>query len=310
MANESGIFVIRWTEACNNRCVMCSLHGGDSDSENASLQDIFSELKSGRSRHDRVELSGGEPTVREGFIEAVTEAKILGYEEIGISTNGRKLADKDFCDRAVAAGLNRITFAIHGATPETHDAVTQVKGSFDEIVAGMKNAKDSGIRFGAASVLSSINASEFEKIGELLFFFGADNWNISDLIPDGRAHEAYSKIAVSPEDITRVIAESLPVMARFESAGIFNFSRCFFPKDLPQRMFFIDMKRKMQDWDMDRKDGRYAEEKGIYKDMHKSLLVACDNCPYKTSCGGYWNEAIALFGEGKINSVIENIRQF
>ena len=287
---------------------MCSLHGGDSKEEGPSFLRVMSELESGRLHHSNVELSGGEPTVRDGFIEIVAEAKRLGYREIGISTNGRKLADKDFCDKAVKAGLNRVTFALHGASSEIHDAVTGVEGSFNEIIAGIKNVRDSGIDFGAASVLFSLNADNFPELGKFIFSMGANDWNIADLIPEGRSYEKYASMAVFPDKAAKILSDLLSQAEEYNlHIGLFNFSRCLLPESLPLNVFFVGTKKKIRDWNVKvpgQKEDNFMKEEDICESKFKSFLPVCTDCRYRDDCGGYWKRAIEMLGAEEADGLI------
>jgi molybdenum cofactor biosynthesis enzyme MoaA len=132
---EASILIIRWSETCNNRCVICSLCGGDKKEETVLFEDILKQLDEGRKvHHENVEFTGGEPTMRPRLDEAIAYAKKIGYRQIGLSTNGRLLADQVFSQNLVDNGLTEATIALHGPDAATHDRVTNSPGSFDEII--------------------------------------------------------------------------------------------------------------------------------------------------------------------------------
>lgn len=92
----------------------------------------------------QVDLSGGESSVSPDWF------KILDYcndkfESISCLSHGGKFANMDFLKESKEHGLKEILFSLHGATEETHDAITGRKGSFKRILQGIANAKELGM---------------------------------------------------------------------------------------------------------------------------------------------------------------------
>jgi len=83
-------------------------------------------------------FTGGEPTLYNGLVELVAYAEEKGLIT-GLNTNGRKLADKDFVDSLVSAGLDhvQITFESHDAG--IHNSMVAAKDAWGETVTGLKN---------------------------------------------------------------------------------------------------------------------------------------------------------------------------
>jgi cyclic pyranopterin phosphate synthase len=96
----------------------------------------------------KVRITGGEPLLRRGVIEFVRELSKLrpqGSEsvDIAITTNGHLLSDmaKPLKD----AGLSRVTVSMDAVDPEIFAKITRVPGSFDQVLAGMRAARDAGL---------------------------------------------------------------------------------------------------------------------------------------------------------------------
>lgn len=93
----------------------------------------------------QVDLSGGESSVSPDWF------KILDYcnerfEHVSCLSHGGKFANKEFLEESKAHGLKEILFSLHGATDETHDAITNRKGSFKRILQAIKNAQELDMR--------------------------------------------------------------------------------------------------------------------------------------------------------------------
>lgn len=301
--NENAVTLIRWANRCNNHCVMCSVHSGADRKEEVTFEEAVEQIKRNAIDHNHIEFTGGEPTVRDGLADLIKIAKECGYKQIGISTNGRLLADKEYCDGLVNAGMNYATIAIHGHDPETHEKMTDAKGSFEELVQGIKNLSASGATVSAASVMNRFNHKTFYKIGELLLSLQVPTWAITDLIPDGRAQDLYKELSVSPKEKEEALLETIPLFKKFSNVSIFNFSRCFLPKDLDGHVFFFDAKSKMELWNVKGVEGRHKKEGGVYQDFHKAYLPFCLECPTYESCGGFFKKELELYGAEEVEKI-------
>lgn len=93
--------LIDLTDRCNQHCPYCfakAEEDADRSSEPslAELEDKFDLLiELGEERPFNIQLSGGEPTVRDDLPEIISMARDKGFEYIQINTNGRKLALED-----------------------------------------------------------------------------------------------------------------------------------------------------------------------------------------------------------------------
>lgn len=92
----------------------------------------------------QVDLSGGESSISHDWF------KILDYcnerfEHVSCLSHGGKFANIEFLKESQEHGLKEVLFSLHGATDETHDAITNRKGSFKRILQAIKNAQELGI---------------------------------------------------------------------------------------------------------------------------------------------------------------------
>jgi len=96
-------FIISFDHACNNRCRFCSQADLPSP---ASAPDFRERLEAARAAgHGAVDVIGGEPTLHESLPLWIAAAKRLGFERIGLQTNGRRLAYGGYARALAADGL-------------------------------------------------------------------------------------------------------------------------------------------------------------------------------------------------------------
>jgi uncharacterized radical SAM superfamily Fe-S cluster-containing enzyme len=68
-----------------------------------------------------IQITGGEPTIREDLLDIVYMAKNLGFSHVQVNTNGLKLSESlDFCQQLKDAQVNTIYMSFDGVTKETN----------------------------------------------------------------------------------------------------------------------------------------------------------------------------------------------
>ena len=109
------------TERCNLRCRFCFARGGEGCAEPSvhelkdAIRDIVRQCGS-----PLLQLSGGEPTLRDDLDELVRFAKEAGCSYVQLNTNGLRLArEPDYAKRLADAGLDIVFLQFDG----TDDAV-------------------------------------------------------------------------------------------------------------------------------------------------------------------------------------------
>ena len=111
------------TERCNLSCPVCFADSGKSAKIDPGLDEIDAWLKSvlhACGTHIVIQLSGGEPTVREDLPDIIRLARSHGFGFIQINTNGLRLAeDPDFTRELAEAGLRSVFLQFDG----THDTI-------------------------------------------------------------------------------------------------------------------------------------------------------------------------------------------
>lgn len=108
-------------------------------------------------------LTGGEPLAHPDFFRIGARARELGFV-VRVKTNGhavhgelaRRLRDE------VAPFV--VEVSLHGATAETHDRQTRVAGSFDRLLANVRELLGLGLRVKMNSTLTRWNEHEVESM--------------------------------------------------------------------------------------------------------------------------------------------------
>lgn len=138
--NLSTILQIELTNNCNLKCIHCFHDEKYNSLSFDELNELFGKLKN--SQFIKVTLTGGEITTHPYWREIVKSAKRNGMI-VSILSNFT-LMDCSDVDFIVDTNIYSIKTSLYGSTPETHDNITKVKGSFDktyEIIKYMSEKK-------------------------------------------------------------------------------------------------------------------------------------------------------------------------
>jgi pyruvate-formate lyase-activating enzyme len=193
---------VRLVTACNSRCLFCL----DSDTpRNVFLpfEEIEADLEKGRRELDawKVIVSGGEASLHPRFHDVVRRARELGYGRVQTVTNGWRYAEKEFFDDAVAAGLDEITFSLHGHDEALHDHMTQHPGAFRNIVKAIARSIRSGKVITSIDVcINKQNVSVLDKIVELGFSLGVTEYDLLHVIPQAAAFDHRDELFYDPRE--------------------------------------------------------------------------------------------------------------
>ncbi|MDR1029192.1 MAG: radical SAM protein [Clostridiales Family XIII bacterium] len=160
------------TERCNQHCPYCFARAGDDAAADPSLEDIARKyerlLELGEERAFNIQLSGGEPTVRDDLPSIIEIGRKKGFEYIQLNTNGRRLGEEaGYADALKRAGLTTVFLQFDG----TDDAIyTALRGEplLDIKCAAIENCRKAGLPVTLVpTVVSGVNVTD---IGNMVDF--------------------------------------------------------------------------------------------------------------------------------------------
>ena len=118
--------IIDVTDRCNLNCPVC-LSSASKNNNDPNLEDIEIGLKKlfeSEGQSVCIQLSGGEPTVRQDLVDIVKMVSDLGFKSIEIDTNGIELAKKPKLAKDLAdAGLTGVYLQFDGLREETYEVI-------------------------------------------------------------------------------------------------------------------------------------------------------------------------------------------
>ena len=133
---------IEITYRCNHLCTFC--YNSPSGAREMTTEQIFDVLKKVADFGVLyVTLTGGEALCHKDFYKIGEEVRRLGMA-LRIYSNGYLMADKKVVRKIKALSPVEIEISLHGATPETHEALTKIKGSFAKTVKAVRESQRGG----------------------------------------------------------------------------------------------------------------------------------------------------------------------
>ena len=136
-----------------------------------------------------VKLTGGEPLLYRD-IYALLEFLAAEKIKILIETNGT-LINKNMLERLKSCEIGLISVSLDACTPEIHDEIRGVKGSFDRTTAGLRMLSECGFNFQIIMTLHRQNHMEIPGLISLCKDVGAGSLKINPLLPCGRGKEYF-----------------------------------------------------------------------------------------------------------------------
>jgi uncharacterized radical SAM superfamily Fe-S cluster-containing enzyme len=135
------------TDRCNLHCAVCFADSGRHEAEEPSVARISELLERAiaAAGPSNLQLSGGEPTLRDDLPEIVEAARRVGYSFIQVNTNGIRLAaDKRYVQRLAGAGLASVFLQFDGVDDETYRRL-RGRALLDEKLRAIENCGAAGL---------------------------------------------------------------------------------------------------------------------------------------------------------------------
>ncbi len=156
---------IEITYRCNHLCTFC--YNSPSGAREMTTEQIFDVLKKvAEFGVLYVTLTGGEALCHKDFYKIGRETRRLGMA-LRIYSNGYLMADKTVVRKIKALSPVEVEISLHGATAETHEGLTKIKGSFARTVKAIENLNEAGLKVNLKCPITRLNQHELFEIKAL-----------------------------------------------------------------------------------------------------------------------------------------------
>jgi radical SAM protein with 4Fe4S-binding SPASM domain len=173
-------FSVIWefTYRCNHKCIHCYQYQEGEELSLEKIKDILLQLEEKGCLY--LTLTGGEPLLREDFWEIAEFAREKNFS-IDLFTNGI-LVNKNIAKRIADLNFSSVQISVLGAREETHDRITQVRGSFKKVIKAIEYLNEVGVRVILKTPLMKENFSDLQELKSMEKDFSVHYHLISPLI--------------------------------------------------------------------------------------------------------------------------------
>ena len=164
---QSCCVLLELTDRCNLGCPICFAKSGESG-DDPSLSVIEGWLRKllASGGPFNIQLSGGEPTLREDLPEIISMGRALGFEFFQLNTNGLRLAaEPDYAQKLKKAGLSCVFLQFDGTSDRIYEKI-RGKAILAEKVAAIGRCGEQGL--GVVLVPTLVPGVNTDCIGEII----------------------------------------------------------------------------------------------------------------------------------------------
>jgi radical SAM protein with 4Fe4S-binding SPASM domain len=222
---QGKLFVLQWhvTARCGEECKHCYAKdspdlGPQIDDELPVKQclkvlDSFDRFLKGNGLVGRINLTGGDPLLKDGLLELITAARSRGIK-VGLLGNPGSL-DTETAMRLKEAGVFRYQLSIDGLRA-THDRLRGRRGHFDDTLRALEALKEAGLPSVVMFTLSKENFRELPAVARLAAERNVKVFDFARLVPLGRGRGIGM---LSPTEFREVLVRMLDAYRALEAEG-------------------------------------------------------------------------------------------
>ena len=189
------LFVLQWhvTARCNEDCQHCYAKSSPDlspqlEQELSVRKDLrvlasFDRLLKGNGLLGRINITGGDPLLKEGVLELIKAARSRNIK-VGILGNPG-LLDIDKASELKEAGVFRYQLSLDGMK-ETHDRLRGRSGHFDDTLEALKVLKEAGLPSVVMFTVSKENYKELPAVARLVAEHDVKVFDFARIVPQGR----------------------------------------------------------------------------------------------------------------------------
>lgn len=289
---------------CNCNCIMCSTglqikrSLGSSDYHAIRpADDVKKDIDKAKKMNARgFAFSGGEPTLRKDLPDLARYAKKVGLPHIEVQSNGRIYVYKEYCKKLIDSGVNNFVISFHSPYEEVHDKMMGVKGTYKQVVQGIKNLNDLGQKVKINIVLTKFNYQHLEEHIKFLLKFKVEEFRFTMAMIEGNVINNPKSIIAKMSEVGPHICRGIDIVKGRVGCYVYNMVPCLLPgheeyiNDLGQ----LDTILVGPEFETSLDESRKGK---------KVKSIKCKSCKYNNKCYGVWRSYAELFGLDELKPV-------
>jgi AdoMet-dependent heme synthase len=210
--------IVTWqlTGACELHCRNCALGAREHrDPNELTTYEAYQAIDQIADLAPReLVITGGDPLERTDLGQIIDYARRRGLDP-GLVVSPTSRLTFDVVTRLQHNGLTRMMFALDGSTPEIHQDVRGVMGTFVETLRGMRWAEGAGLALEVNTLVCGRNAADLTAIADLIRPFRIRRWNVHFPVPVGRSKRAVEMITADETERLFGVLDEIRARERF-----------------------------------------------------------------------------------------------
>ena len=166
---QSCTVLIEVASRCNLSCPFCFADSGTGSTSDPSLDDLTGRFRTALEKsgtHNIVQLSGGEPTMRDDLTEIIARGRDIGFPFIQLNTNGIRLADDpSYAAMLARAGLFSVFLQFDGTDDRVYRTI-RGRALLEEKLRAIEHCAAAGL--GIVLVPTIVKDVNTDNIGAIL----------------------------------------------------------------------------------------------------------------------------------------------
>jgi len=158
------------TRRCDLRCPVCFVAAGEplAEPDLETLQSMFTAALAQAGAETSIQLTGGEPTVRDDLQRIVRSARALGFHAVEINTNGLRIASEPgYLESLRSSGISGVYLQFDGLNDAAYEAL-RGHALLQEKLAAVARCRQAGVQVVLAmTVVRGVNE---DQLGSVLAF--------------------------------------------------------------------------------------------------------------------------------------------
>ncbi|MBN1859822.1 MAG: radical SAM protein [Candidatus Thermoplasmatota archaeon] len=179
-------FSVAWelTLTCNMHCMHCGSVAGNTRLNELTTQEAFNlcaQLQDLRAKY--INLTGGEALLRTDWNTIGKEIKDRGMQ-VSVLSNGLLITEKIISELR-SVGVYAIALSLDGGTPQTHDSIRGVPGSFEKCLRSLDMLRQHDL---PATIITTVHKKNFQELPLIRdrILGKTKAWQIQIAVPIGR----------------------------------------------------------------------------------------------------------------------------
>ncbi len=266
---------------CGSRCSFCFTEWirdepGLSPSLVLEILDLVATIDTAHT----VVFTGGEPTLRRDLVDLFRAARERGLTDLGLQTNGHRLAKPAYLAALSDAGMTRVLLSIHGATAETHTAITGVPASFGLATRALIDLWRRPLPTIVNFVVCRANLHEAERFVHFIDEVAPGTpIRFSYPIVEGAAFTNAASVLPSLPEFIAAVTAARNARATDGEISVANVPACVSDRVGAPPAYLVSQRRTL------------LQASAFYRDRHErgevlAKVAACTGCAHAEDCGG------------------------